>query len=67
MTKEEFTRILKEYSFTDSIIEELWGSRVLGIELTEERVRDAAESVLPLVRLANHIEEKLEDRSTNHA
>ena len=67
MNKEEFTRILKEYSFPDSIIEELWGSHVLGIELTEERVRDAAESVLPLLRLANRIEENLRDRSTNHA
>lgn len=61
MDKERFTEILKGYSFPAHLIDELWDDRP-DVPLDEDRVRGAAEYILPRVKLANHITEKLSER-----
>ena len=64
MTKNEFTSILKEYNFPSHVIGELWDTRT-NDDLTEDKVRDAAEYVLPMVRTANIITESIERAREN--
>lgn len=47
MTKERFTEILKEYSYTDAQVEILWRTKPL-IELSEERLRKTAAAIAPI-------------------